>query len=297
MNLNDTRQYYAQEIRAVSNIQCAALVTALGKVPRERFLGPGPWQIVNADPWQIMPPNTGVGAGGSYRSTDDADPKHLYHNVLVAIDVSRKLNNGLPSALVWWLDCLGLRQGDRVLHVGCGTGYYSAIIAEVVGPTGEVISVEVDADIASRARDNLAYLKHVKVVCADGGEYDPGPADAVFVNAGATHPRSVWLDCLRPEGRLILPLTMTYDQVQSGTGLLLKVERAAGGFPTRFISPVMIFSCLGSRDAERNSRLGQALAGSVAFGSVQSLRRDKHDPDETCWLHDTDCCLSTMPSI
>ena len=127
MHLSDIRQFYAEEIRAVSNIQSKALVRALATVPRECFLGPRPWQIVNADPWQMMPPNTGLGAGGSYRSTDDADPNHLYHNVLVAIDASRKLNNGLPSAVVWWLDCLDLRQGDRVLHVGCGTGYYSAI--------------------------------------------------------------------------------------------------------------------------------------------------------------------------
>ena len=48
MNLADVRQFYAEEICAVSNIQSKRLVAALAKVPRELFLGPGPWQIVNA---------------------------------------------------------------------------------------------------------------------------------------------------------------------------------------------------------------------------------------------------------
>src|SRR5947209_17413281 len=151
MNLNDIRRFYAEEIRAVSNLQSKAVVDALAKVPREHFLGPGPWQIVNADAWQMMPANTGLGGGGSYRTTDDSDPKHLYHNVLVAIDADRKLNNGLPSAVAWWLDGLGLRRGDRVLHVGVGVGYYTAIMAEVVGPEGYVIGVEIDSELASRA--------------------------------------------------------------------------------------------------------------------------------------------------
>ena len=294
MNLDTTRQYYAEEIRAVSNIQSNSLVSALAKVPREHFLGLGPWQIVNVDAWQMMPPNTGVGNGGGYRHTDDDDPKHLYHNVLVAIDARRRLNNGLPSALVWWLDCLGLRPGDRVLHVGCGVGYYTAIIAEVVGLSGHVFAVEIDADIAARARKNLAYLSQVEVIQGDGGAFDPGPTDAIFVNAGATHPRSIWLDSLRPEGRLIVPLTITDEQSETGGGYLLKVERADGGFTAGFISPVMIFSCLGSRDAERNGRLYTAMLRGDS-GSVQSLRRDEHESNHTCWLHDKAFCLSTMP--
>src|SRR5207302_2906792 len=106
--------------------------------------------------------------------------------VLVAIDAARGLNNGQPGSLAAWLDALELRRGASVLHVGCGVGYYTAIIAETVGPEGCVTGVEVDAGLAERARANLANLPNVSVVCADGGEYDAGAADAVFVNAGAT---------------------------------------------------------------------------------------------------------------
>src|SRR5689334_4561560 len=100
MNIDELRQYYAEEIRAVANVQTEALVAAFAKVLRENFLGPGPWQIVNPDSWQAMSPGA---KGGSYRTTEDADPRHLYHNILVAIDASRGLNNGQPSGLAMWI--------------------------------------------------------------------------------------------------------------------------------------------------------------------------------------------------
>src|SRR5919198_1100825 len=119
MNLEEIRRYYAEEIRAVANIQTEALVKAFATVPREHFLGPGPWQIANPDSWVAM---TGAGAKGqgNYRTTPDDDPKHLYHNVLIAIDAERMLNNGQPSGLAMWIDALELRAGDHVVHVGCG---------------------------------------------------------------------------------------------------------------------------------------------------------------------------------
>jgi protein-L-isoaspartate(D-aspartate) O-methyltransferase len=54
--------------------------------------------------------------------------------VLVAIDEKRLLNNGQPSFLAILIEALALQEGDHVVHVGCGTGYYSAILAEFVGP-------------------------------------------------------------------------------------------------------------------------------------------------------------------
>ena len=43
--LDEIRHYYAEELRAVANLQSEALVRAFAKVPREHFLGPGPWQV------------------------------------------------------------------------------------------------------------------------------------------------------------------------------------------------------------------------------------------------------------
>ena len=107
---------------------------AFAKVPREHFLGPGPWKILSS--------------GFEYWTTKDADPKHLYHNVLVAIDAERKLNNGHPSFLAFLIEQLELQAGDHVVHVGCGTGYYTAVMAEVVGSIGNVTAYEIDAGLA-----------------------------------------------------------------------------------------------------------------------------------------------------
>ena len=137
---------------------------------------------------------------------------------------SGALNNGYPSFLAFLIEQLELKEGDHVVHVGCGPGYYTAVIAEVVGTTGQVTAMEIDSQLARRAESNLSYLAQVKIIEGDGGEENPGPCDAILVNAGATHPRSIWLDSLRTGGRLILPLTVTGEE--GGTeGAILKITR------------------------------------------------------------------------
>lgn len=291
MNLNDIREFYAEEIRNVANIKSEALVAAFARVPRERFLGPGPWLIANPDALQSP---CGHAKRTNYRVTPDDNPKHLYHNVVVAIDAERQLNNGQPGSLATWLDALELKEGDRAVHIGCGVGYYTAIMAETVGPTGHVVGVELDQELAIRARENLSYLPQAEVVAGDGGEYDPKAADALMINAGATHPRAIWLDSLLPGGRLLVPLTIVQDQNVHGVGFTLRVERKDNGYAARFTSSVMIFPCIGSRDEEANRLLREAMMKGT-WGLVQSLRREAHEPNDTCWLHGDDFCLSTLP--
>jgi protein-L-isoaspartate(D-aspartate) O-methyltransferase len=281
--LTGIRRRYAEDIRAAANLQSEPLVAALARVPREHFLGPGPWQILEP----------GL-EGATYQTTKDDDPAHLYHDVLVAIDPGRRLNNGQPSYLAYCLESLDLHEGNRVLHVGCGVGYYTAIMAEIVGPGGRVIGIEIDAELAFRARRNLSYFQHVEVIHGDGGEHDAGACDAIFINAGATHPRPVWLDSLRPGGRLLLYLTVAFDAGGTGKGGMLKVSREERGYAARFLSSVAVFHCIGSRDDLANERLRDALMRR-AWGSVRSLRRDTHEPSEACWLHGSDFCLSTLP--
>ena len=294
-DLDDIRRRYAEEIRDVLKLRFGivlseALVDALAKIPRESFLGPGPWLIreTKNNIWQRFTCWLHRSDGTGDWTT--VDPKDLYHHdAIVAIDASRGLNNGQPSGLASWIHFLELHKGARVLHVGCGVGYYTAIMAEVVGPTGHVIGIEIDPELASRARQNLAYFDHVEVAHGDGGEYVNGLTDAVLVNAGATHPRSTWLDHLRPGGRLIIPLT-----TESGRGGVLRVKRELRGYAARFIFTTQIFLCVGSRDAELSKRLHDAFKRG-AWRLVQSLRREPHEPSKTCWLHGDGFCLSTLP--
>lgn len=188
------RAWFADDLRHVARLRSLAVVRAFAAVPREHFAGPGPWRLLS--PWYLQ----------SYWTTEDADPRHLYHDVLIAIDETRRLNNGQPSLWAFLYDQLGLAPGEHVVHVGIGTGYYSAILAEIVGGGGAITAVEIDAELAARARTNLASAwPQAHVVNADGFAYRPErPADVIIVNAGVTHLSLTWLDSLAEEnGRLL----------------------------------------------------------------------------------------------
>jgi protein-L-isoaspartate(D-aspartate) O-methyltransferase len=270
------RSWYAEELRLAGPVTSEALIRAFASVERERFLGPGPWQT-----------RSDSGRGG-YRMTPDADPRHVYHNVLVALDATRRINNGSPSLWAYVLDQMQLSPGESVLHLGCGTGYYSAIMAELVGPSGSVTAVERSKARAERAGTALSAWPWVATVNADGASYGEGLKDVIVVSAGATHPMPAWLDALRPGGRLVFPLTS-----ERFGGFLLKVTR--GDTADRLVATMLcrawFMPFLGARDAD----LDKGLAAQIVAGhadQVQSLRRDRHEPDGSCWLHGDDFCLS-----
>ena len=104
MNLEDCRVFYADEVRVAANLKSRGLVEAYARVSRENFMGPSPWQIASPD--QISLTTVGL-ASSPYVSTED--PRDLYHNVLVALDPARHLNNGQPSALARWIAALDLK--------------------------------------------------------------------------------------------------------------------------------------------------------------------------------------------
>jgi len=236
--------------------------------------------------------DTWMDKAAGYQPTPDASPRHLYHNVAVSIDPERELNNGHPSTLAYWLETLTPRPGERGVHIGCGPGYYTAILAEVIGPSGHVTAIEIDPHLAAEARRNLAPWPHVTVVEGDASELDVGSFDIVFLNAGATHPRDAWLDALRPNGRLLLPLTFEAAPGAPGKGGVIRLLWREGRYEARFVTMVAIYPCAGARDPETNQALMQAFMKG-GFEKVRSLHREPHDPSPACWLHRTGWCLRT----
>lgn len=281
--LSAARHRFARELRYTADVRSAAVIEAFASVPRERFLGPGPWRL-------LSPMNL-----GTYRATDDADPQHLYHDVLVAIDEVRRLNNGQPSLWAYLFDRLGLSAGAHVLHVGAGTGYYSAILAEIVGREGRVTAIEIDPILAERTRLSLAmHWPQATVISGDGFTFRPEqPADAIVVSAGASHPSPAWLDALVNDGgRLLVPLT-----TREGRGGFLLVRRQGEAMRphwARFLIPTRIFPCVGGHDPTAEARLKRAL-GKSSLAAVRSLRRDLEALDETCWLAGEGWWLSMTP--
>jgi protein-L-isoaspartate(D-aspartate) O-methyltransferase len=277
-DIGQARRWFAEELRHTAHVRSPAVVEAFARVPRELFAGPGPWRVLS--PMR----------GPDYWTTDDADPGRLCHDVLVAIDETRRLNNGQPSLWASLIDQLGLTPGDRAIHVGAGAGYYSAIMAEIVGPGGRVTAIEIDPLLAERARANLARAwPQANVVAADGFAFHAEePADAIVVNAGVTHLAPVWLDSLKADnGRLLVPLTGP-----NRWGAFLIVARRGGRYPVRFASRTGIIECVGGRNADAEGRLTAALA-EADFTAIRSLRRPPEEPDETCWLAGEGWWLST----
>ena len=255
-------------------------------MPREEFLGPGPWEVATAD-------KKGLSALGavqmSYMPIDD--PRQLYHNVVVVLDKAADINNGQPSALACWIDAMDLKSGERSYHLGSGVGYYTAIMAEVVGPEGAVAGSEVRADLAARAEQNLRGYSNVTIHAGDGATFDPGACDAMLINAGVTHPRPLWLDRLRDGGRLVVPLTMAMTPTV-GVGFMTKIIRHDSGFSAEIVTSLAIYSCTGMRDAQREPLLKAAMM-SGGLTKMKSVRRDAHERTGECIVHGTDVCLSS----
>lgn len=276
------RRLFAEEIEALANIRTPGLVDAIAAVPRERFLNDGPW-LVRADADLFAGP----------RPTPDADARRVYHNYAIAIDPARQLFNGSPSLLASSIDRLRLEPGGRVLHVGTGLGYYTAIIAQTVGRGGRVVGVEVDEALAARARDNLADLPWVEVRTGDArGPFDE-PFDAILINAGVTDVEPAWLAALVDGGRLLFPLTASLPAAATiGKGLqILLTKRAHGRADAAVVSFVAIYSAIGLRDPSLDAVIGQALAR-APFPRLTERRIDRHEADATCWLHTPGWCLS-----
>jgi protein-L-isoaspartate(D-aspartate) O-methyltransferase len=277
------RRAYAKQVLATVSVDDPRVEAAFAEVRRENFLGAGPWQVLR---WYR-----------GYVATPSADPVYLYTDDLVGIVPERKINNGQPSLHAWLVAQAAPRQGEHVVHVGAGVGYYTAILAHLAGATGRVTAIEYDADLASRASKNLKFYDNVVVVQGDGSTADFEPADVIYVSAGATRPADIWLDRLRDGGRLILPLTtdkgfnsMDPSQIRS-RGAVFRIERQGSEFGARWIGPVAIFPCEGARDAESEVALAVAL-DKGGWETVTGLHRGDDIPDERCWLRAPGWCLT-----
>ena len=264
----EAHRYFYAELIAARAGKNERLREALAATPRERFVGPGPWRVF---------------AGGHYVETPTDDPAFLYQDVVVALAPEREINNGQPVLHAINLAALNVKQGEKVLHIGAGTGYYTAVLARLTGATGAVVGYEIEEDLAGKAIQNLSDLANATVEHRSG-TVGPLPVfDVIYVNAGATAPLKVWLDALEVRGRLLFPLTPPDGPAgMPGAGGMLLVTRSGGDrFDARFVCPAMFVPCIGARDEETAQKL------SVAFKrgdmqKVKSLRRDSQ-PDETCW--------------
>jgi len=272
------RRIYAKQVTAAAGVADRRVAAAFAAVPREKFVGRGPWQVVR---W-----------GRGYMPTPSADLAYLYDDVVVAILPERNLNNGQPSLHAAMTAAAAPRAGEHAVHIGIGTGYYTAILADLVGQRGRVTAIEYDDGLAARAARNLSGLGNVAVVQGDGNSAEFDLADVIYVNAGATRPADPWLDRLAEGGRLILPLTDAgFPHGDVSRGAVFRIERQGGEFHARRISAVAIFPCEGGRDPASQQALSAAFAKGGAERVTRLYRRGDL-PEEQCWLRAPGWCLA-----
>jgi protein-L-isoaspartate(D-aspartate) O-methyltransferase len=145
-----------------------------------------------------------------------------------------------PSLSARMVQALGLTGRERVLEIGSGHGYQSALLARLAA---RVVSVERWPDLAERARRNLAAYgcTNVTVVVGDGTEGVPGeaPYDAVLVSAAFPEVPPPLVEQLRPGGRLVQPIgsggfdaVTLFERQASGAGGLVRLARVS---PAAFV--------------------------------------------------------------
>lgn len=275
--LDEERFSYATRIAALAQIEArsevgCAITAAFAVVPREKFVGPPPWRIISPE--------------GKFEGISE-DPADVYRDVLVALDAGKGLNNGQPSLHAFCMNALAPRKGDRAIHVGSGAGYYTAILAELVGEQGRVDAYEIEPKLAHEAAANLSGYATVQTHCRSGAEAPLPDCDVLYVSAACAEPLEVWLDALVAGGRLLFPM----EPEGSAGRMLLVTKESDPTYLARFLCAVQFVACIGAQ----NSNAARALDISFSKGNweaVKTLHRDNR-PDESCWAAGQGWWLST----
>ncbi len=267
------RSFFANLVTAQAGIPPGSeLAIALASTPREQFVGPPPWRVFTRS---------------GYVETLTDDPAVLYQDVVVSLGVDEPLNNGQPTLHAFCIAALAPKKGERVVHVGAGTGYYTTLLAKLVGKTGTVDAYEIEPTLAQRAKANLAAFPNVTVHHRSGAEGPLPACDVLYVNAGATEPLAVWLDALRPMGRLLFPMTP-----DNGVGAMLLITKQEDGrFTARFLLQAQFVPCVGARSEATAQKLSEAFQNGK-WAKVKSLYRND-EVDDSCWCSGSGWWLST----
>ncbi|MGH3909902.1 MAG: protein-L-isoaspartate O-methyltransferase family protein [Pseudonocardiaceae bacterium] len=203
------RQRLVSALRANGTLNSAAVIAAFEAVPRSRFVPEG-------------------------TSPEDAYGDHAL--VLTADPSGRPTSTiSQPSMVALMLEQLGAGPGHRVLEVGTASGYTAALVAGMVRPSGRVVTMELDPELAKTAAERLAdRWPEATVRSGDGwsGAPDEAPFDRVHVTVGVDDLSPRWLEQLTDGGLLVAPITL-----RPSVELSVAFERRGAQLVSRSVRP------------------------------------------------------------
>jgi len=165
------------------------------------------------------------------------------------VPIGLKQTISQPFIVALMTELAQIEPGERVLEVGTGSGYQSAVLAEM---GAEVYSIEIIASLATRAREALDATGYSRVTTRLGDGYkgwpEHAPFDAILVTASPDHIPPSFMEQLKIGGRLVIPVGTRHRQD------LLVYERTASGLQKRSTTPVLFVPMTGEAQAPKPSR-------------------------------------------
>jgi protein-L-isoaspartate(D-aspartate) O-methyltransferase len=136
----------------------------------------------------------------------DSQRQHAYGDYPLPIGYGQTISQ--PYIVALMTELLELREGDKVLEIGTGSGYQAAILAEIPGI--EVYTIEIIPELAESARERLESQGYTNVHCKqDDGYYgwsEHAPFDAIIVTAAPDHVPPFLMDQMANGGRMVIPI-------------------------------------------------------------------------------------------
>lgn len=118
-----------------------------------------------------------------------------------------------PLVVAFMLELLDPKEGEKILDVGSGSGWTSALLGEIVGKKGKIVSLEIIPELKEFGEKNTAKYNFIKegrveFICADGskGYEKEAPFDKILASASAEKLPSVWKEQLKIGGRIVVPI-------------------------------------------------------------------------------------------
>jgi protein-L-isoaspartate(D-aspartate) O-methyltransferase len=164
-----------------------------------------------------------LGLGQAFAAVDRAEFLRPEDRSSASIDAPISIGNGQtnsqPKTVRNMLKLLDVRPGARVLDVGAGSGWTTALLAQLVGPSGLVLGVELDPELATWGAGNLAgqHTPWASIRAADPdvlGAPGEAPFDRILVSASARELPQTLVDQLGPKGIMVIPVGAMMTRVR-----------------------------------------------------------------------------------